>query len=66
MLRQRMYRMRAWRQSLTAAEAREWVCSGAAGPALRSFNGVDPHWWLEERLVRSQPQGKAESQGWAS
>lgn len=51
---QRMLRMRAWRQHLAPEEQEEWVRSGAAGPALRSFRGRPANWRLEEELVRGE------------
>ena len=64
-LPQRMYRMRAWRQSLTPEEHEQWVRIGAAGPALRSFKGCSPNFALEEHMVRIQPEGEAEAVGGA-
>lgn len=56
---QRMYRMRAWRQSLSREEREQWVTSGAAGPGLRDYSGPQCSPELERELLHRQPEGEA-------
>lgn len=59
-----MRRMRAWRQSLSGAEAAQWIANGAAGMDLREFTGLQGRCLqLEAQLVAAQKEGEWHSQG---